>query len=97
MKEFLIAILQKFGWACWLEITTEQPACTYYFGPFLRSHEAIAAKAGFIEDLLSEGAEIKSVVIKRCRPQNLTIEKNPGGANDRGKTSNLAGQTNISG
>jgi hypothetical protein len=40
-----------FGKAWWLEIKTNQPTCTYYFGPFERAEEAEALKGGYIEDL----------------------------------------------
>ena len=34
------------GKAWWIEIKTNQPACTYYFGPFDSELEAMAAKGG---------------------------------------------------
>lgn len=34
MREQLITVLDFFGLACWLEITTNHPECIYYFGPF---------------------------------------------------------------
>lgn len=73
MKEVLINILRFFGLACWVEIITDSPRCTYYFGPFLSSQEAEAAKGGYIEDLEHEGAQGIKVSVKRCNPTNLTI------------------------
>lgn len=36
MREQLITVLDFFGLACWLEITTNHPECIYYFGPFFK-------------------------------------------------------------
>ncbi len=94
MKELWIKILQLVGKAFWVEIITENPKCTYYFGPFLNEAEAIAAKTGYVEDLTTEGASIFSLQINRCRqPQNLTIEEELGGGFDRGGKPNLLGQS----
>lgn len=73
MKEFLISSLNTFGLAYWIEIVTETPHCTYYFGPFLTEKEALEAKPGYIEDLQQERAQLVSVAIKRCHPRNLTV------------------------
>jgi hypothetical protein len=73
MKEILIKSLDFLGLALWVEIVTDNPRCTYYFGPFLSEQEAIASKGGYIEDLENEGACGISVTIKRCKPTNLTI------------------------
>ncbi len=61
----------EFGW--WLEICTAQPIATYYFGSFDSQLEAELAKAGYIEDLKQEEAEVVTVRIKQCRPRQLTI------------------------
>lgn len=73
MKETLLQLLNLIGFAFWVEIGTTIPRCTYYFGPFLSKAEAEAAKAGYLEDLLGEGAQGIQVEIKRCKPKNLTI------------------------
>ena len=73
MKEVLIKILDFMGLACWVEIVTDNPRCTYYFGPFVSEQEAHAAKSGYIEDLENEGAQGISVTVRRCKPTNLTI------------------------
>ena len=73
MKEVVIKILQFLGLAFWVEIVTDNPRCTYYFGPFVSEKEAIDAKSGYIEDLENEGAQGIVVKIKRCKPSNLTI------------------------
>jgi hypothetical protein len=58
----------------WIEITTTEPKCLYYFGPFDRYDEALSERAGYIEDLESESAVGISVNIKQCQPQILTCE-----------------------
>ncbi|WP_338421801.1 DUF1816 domain-containing protein [Nostoc flagelliforme] len=57
----------------WAEIISGHPHCIYYFGPFQTFLEAEAACPGYIDDLKSEGALGIKVVIKRCRPDALTI------------------------
>lgn len=68
MKESLITLLEPLGLTWWVEVMTENPQCTYYFGPFLSSKEAEMSKSGYLEDLHREGAETTHVVIKRCKP-----------------------------
>ena len=57
----------------WIEISTAQPWCIYYFGPFDSAEEAQSSQAGYIEDLQEEGAEGVSVQIKQCTPTLLTV------------------------
>jgi hypothetical protein len=57
----------------WVEIITNFPRCTYYFGPFDSDKEALTHTPGYIEDLESEGAKRVSIIIKRCQPSQLTI------------------------
>jgi hypothetical protein len=83
IKEFVINIFQSLGWAWWIEIVTQNPRCTYYFGPFLSSKEAKAAIKGYVEDLEMEGAQGIIVDVKRCRPANLTISEDLGERIDR--------------
>lgn len=73
MKELWTNVLNAFGKAWWVEIVTESPRCTYYFGPFASSTEAESAKSGYIEDLEQEGAQGIKLAIKRCKPEKLTI------------------------
>lgn len=61
------------GFAWWVEIRTDSPKCTYYFGPFSSEDEAAEAKPGYVEDLQGEGAQGIQVCIKRCKPEILTI------------------------
>ena len=70
------SILQFLGRDWWVKITTEQPNCTYYFGPFATGSEASAAKAGYVEDLESESATgIHVLIEQRCQPTYLTIDR----------------------
>jgi hypothetical protein len=73
MKEFFANVLHRLGQAYWVEIITEVPKCTYYFGPFWSAQEAKAEMGGYLEDLAEEGAQGVVAVVKRCRPQELTI------------------------
>lgn len=72
-KNIFTSILETFGLAVWIEIVTDSPRCTYYFGPFTSQPEAEAAKIGYIEDLEAEGSKGLLVTVKRCKPENLTI------------------------
>ena len=83
LKEFFTNIFQNLGWAWWVEIVTQTPRCTYYFGPFLSLKEANIAKAGYIQDLDQEGAQGIVVNVKRCKPVNLTISEELGERVDR--------------
>jgi hypothetical protein len=78
LKENLINLFHNIGWAWWVEIVTQNPRCTYYFGPFLNSKEAEATKAGYVEDLEQEGAQGIVVKIRRCKPDNLTVSEDLG-------------------
>jgi Domain of unknown function (DUF1816) len=73
MNEIWANVLNTVGLAWWVEVVTENPHCTYYFGPFANNQEADTAKGGYIEDLEQEGAQNIKVVVKRCKPDNLTI------------------------
>jgi hypothetical protein len=92
MKEVLIKILHLLGLAFWVEIVTDNPRCTYYFGPFLSENEAYATKGGYIEDLENEGAKITSLEIKRCKPNNLTIADDLGELAERKQAPTFSGQ-----
>ncbi|MCC5628762.1 DUF1816 domain-containing protein [Nostoc sphaeroides] len=83
LKEVLINTFDSIGLAWWVEIVTQNPRCTYYFGPFLSSSEARLSSIGYIEDLEIEGATGISVRVKRCKPNNLTIAEDLGERFDR--------------
>lgn len=92
MKEFFTDSLGLLGLAFWVEIVTENPNCTYYFGPFLAEKEAQNAKGGYIEDLEGEGAQGIVVNVKRCKPTNLTIVNDLGKQIEFEQISTLSGQ-----
>lgn len=73
VKEIYTSFLEQLGKAVWIEVVTEDPQCTYYFGPFTSFAEAEEAKLGYLEDLDREGAKRINAVIKRCKPERLTI------------------------
>lgn len=58
----------------WVKVCTQNPTCTYYFGPFDSKAEAMAAQAGYIEDLEQENAEDIQVDLQRCSAQRLTLD-----------------------
>jgi Domain of unknown function (DUF1816) len=74
IQEIWSSALHLVGQAWWVEITTERPHCTYYFGPFTTAVEADGAKAGYVEDLEGESAQGIQVAIKRCKPAQITID-----------------------
>lgn len=73
LKNLLSGFLPKLVMPWWVEITTASPHCTYYFGPFENSLEAVAACPGYVEDLKSEQAQGIEFKIKRCKPDVLTL------------------------
>jgi hypothetical protein len=74
IQDIWSSALHLMGQAWWVEITTDRPHCTYYFGPFATAVEADDAKAGYIEDLEAESAQGIQVAIKRCKPVQMTID-----------------------
>lgn len=91
-KEVLTNLFHSLGWAWWVEIATQSPRCTYYFGPFLSVKEANAAKVGYVEDLEHEGAQEITVNVKRCKPTALTIADDLGEKLERRGTPAFSGQ-----
>ena len=73
MKNVLIRFLESSGFAYWVEIKTDNPRCTYYFGPFLSDREARDMTPGYVEDLTEEGAQGISIYVGRMKPTELTI------------------------
>ncbi|MBF2055894.1 MAG: DUF1816 domain-containing protein [Cyanobacterium sp. T60_A2020_053] len=73
MKELLIGVLNFFGLAVWIKVTTDNPRCVYFFGPFLTMKGAREEENGYLEDLLGEGARGIKTEIKRFKPSELTI------------------------
>lgn len=81
LKELVVSILERLRLALWVEIVTEQPRCTYYFGPFAYAKSAQKAVLGYIEDLKQESAQVIAVTVKRVQPRELTIESDELGEN----------------
>ena len=75
MKENLAKLSNYFGLAYWVKIETEKPSCTYYFGPFTSAVDAKIDQSGYIDDLKQEGAEGITVKIQRCKPTELTVDR----------------------
>ncbi|GBF80382.1 DUF1816 domain-containing protein [Aphanothece sacrum] len=73
MKEPILKVLDVLGLAYWVEIITDNPKCTYYFGPFVSKEEAQTSYGGYVEDLYGEGAKDIKVQVKRCKPHKLTL------------------------
>uniref|UniRef100_UPI00308454F0 DUF1816 domain-containing protein n=1 Tax=Petrachloros mirabilis TaxID=2918835 RepID=UPI00308454F0 len=67
--------VNQLGLAWWVQVTTQQPKCTYYFGPFLSAQAAQQALPGYVEDLEVEQAQGIKAEIKRCKPTQLTLEE----------------------
>lgn len=78
------SLLHTLGLAWWVEIKTDQPRCTYYFGPFASSTEAEDARPGYVEDLEKENAQGIRVSIRRGKPDQLTIFDESKGAEEEG-------------
>ncbi len=68
-----LPVLNKSNTPYWIEVSTERPKCTYYFGPFDSAIEAQIYEDGYIEDLVTEKAVGISVETKQCKPESLTI------------------------
>ena len=69
-----LSLLNTLGLAWWVEVSTENPDYTYYFGPFSGQDEAEAAKGGYVQDLEQEGAQNIQATVKRTKPNRLTVE-----------------------
>jgi Domain of unknown function (DUF1816) len=82
-KELLTNVSQQVGLAWWVEVVTQNPRCTYYFGPFLSSADAKFSTKGYVEDLEQEGATGISFSVKRCKPAALTVAEDLGEWIDR--------------
>lgn len=95
MKELLIQILNFLGLACWIKITTENPRCTYYFGPFLTEKEARENQQGYIDDLLEEGAKDIKTLIRRFKPTDLTIFDELGEFSDSSQRVQVSNQPSL--
>jgi hypothetical protein len=73
MQDTVLNLFNSTGMAWWVEVVTENPSCTYYFGPFMKESNAQAALPGYVDDLVQEGAIGIRAIAKRCKPEQLTI------------------------
>jgi Domain of unknown function (DUF1816) len=67
--EMWTSFLDLVGQAWWVEISTDEPKCIYYFGPFANSQVAGLAK-------------VTRLQVKRCKPNRLTIDADMGERHD---------------
>ena len=74
LLETWTSFLDFLGRAWWVEVFTDRPKCTYYFGPFADAKTANQASVGYVEDLENESAQGIQSQIKRCKPDRLTID-----------------------
>ena len=74
MSSRIAEVFQVLGLAWWVEVTTHQPQCTYYFGPFVSAKEAHTAIPGYVQDLEAEHAQEIVTKVKRCKPKQLTMD-----------------------
>ena len=75
MKNFLGNLFGLFSTPWWVKITTAEPHCIYYFGPFDSETEALQAQPGYIEDLQQEGAQqIQTSLQHSSEPDELTVD-----------------------
>lgn len=75
MKNFFSGLFGFLSTPWWIKVTTAEPNCIYYFGPYDNQSEAIDARPGFIEDLEKEGAvRIETSLQRSPEPDELTVE-----------------------
>ncbi len=91
ISEYWANALHFWGRAWWIEISTSQPSCLYYFGPFANSKEAERLMTGYVEDLESEFARGIQTKIRRCKPDKLTIEEDNGSVQKSAYTLKMLG------
>ncbi|MGB3294962.1 MAG: DUF1816 domain-containing protein [Phormidesmis sp.] len=71
--DHLLSIAPGLSQPWWIKVETQLPDCTYYFGPFASRQEAAVLQAGYVEDLVQEGAQNIRHAIEKVRPEALTI------------------------
>lgn len=71
----LASYTHQSGLSWWVEINTDIPLCTYYFGPFDSQAEARESRTGYVDDLCQEGARNIVALIKHCHPKKLTLDQ----------------------
>ena len=64
----------KLGLAWWAKIETDQPSCTYWFGPFITKRSLKENLSSFIKDLADEGSQnIKHSLVRCNKEEPLTV------------------------
>ena len=64
----------KLGLAWWAKIETEEPSCTYWFGPFITKRSLEENMPFFIKDLSDEGSKnIKHTLVRCKKEEPLTV------------------------
>lgn len=75
LKHTLTTLWEGLGLATWVKISTTNPPCLYYFGPFLSEAEAQDYRPAFLRDLEEEGAQgIETEILQCPRPAELTLD-----------------------
>jgi Domain of unknown function (DUF1816) len=104
LKGVLAEVLNLFGNAWWIEISTTLPNATYYFGPFLNCLEAESSADGCreelrscIEDLTEKAVPSFHLDIKRCKPAILTIGGEAAESSNRSSRAATDGDENLIG
>ena len=64
----------KLGLAWWAKIETEDPSCTYWFGPFITKRSLKENIPSFLKDLSDEGkTNIKHSLVRCKKEEPLTF------------------------
>ena len=64
----------KLGLAWWAKIETDQPSCTYWFGPFITKRSLKENISSFINELSDEGSKNIKYSLVRCKKEEpLTV------------------------
>ena len=61
------SIVNRFGFAWWAKIETDNTTATYWFGPFLTQRNLRVKVSDFLDDLSEEGVESIDHNFVRCR------------------------------
>ena len=73
-KQLIRQFGNKLGLAWWAKIETEQPSCTYWFGPFITKRSLKENISSFINDLSNEGSKnIKHTLVRCKKEEPLTV------------------------
>ena len=64
----------KLGLAWWAKVEAEEPAVTYWYGPFLTKRGLNENLDNFLNDLSEEGSiDIKHIILRCNKEEPLTI------------------------